>query len=82
MGKIDETGVFVDDRSSVTFVEIPAGEFTMGSPADEELRDDDETQRQVTLTSGFYMSAMEVTQGEWVSVMGEFPSEFPDKFTG
>jgi len=69
-------GEAVTNSIGMEMVPIPAGEFTMGSPADEELRDDDETQRQVTLTRGFSMSAMEATQGEWVSIMGEYPSEF------
>jgi formylglycine-generating enzyme required for sulfatase activity len=75
-------GEAVTNSIGMEMIPIQAGEFTMGSPADEEMRDDDETQRLVTLTSDFQMSAMEVTQGEWVSVMGEFPSEFPSKFTG
>ncbi len=69
-------GEVVTCSNGMEMVLIPAGEFTMGSPADEERRDDDETQRQVILTSGFSMSAMEVTQGEWVAVMGEYSSEF------
>ena len=35
------------------FVWIPPGTFMMGSPKDEERRDDDETQHKVTLTQGF-----------------------------
>jgi formylglycine-generating enzyme required for sulfatase activity len=44
---------------------IPAGTFTMGSPAAEKGRDDDETQHQVTLSKPFYMGRTEVTQGQW-----------------
>ncbi|UCD76054.1 MAG: formylglycine-generating enzyme family protein [Phycisphaerales bacterium] len=75
-------GEAVTNSIGMELVPIPAGEFTMGSPADEERRDDDETQRRVSLTSAFHMSATEVTQGEWFSVMGEVPSEFPEEFTG
>jgi len=56
-------------------VEIPAGSFTMGSPASEDGRDDDETQHPVTLTRGFWLGKTEVTQGLWASVMGDNPSE-------
>ena len=54
---------------------IPAGTFTMGSPASEPRRygdgtDYEETQHQVTLTGGFYMGVYPVTQGQWVTVMG------------
>ena len=44
---------------------ISAGTFTMGSPASEKDRDDDETQHQVTLSKPFYMGRTEVTQGQW-----------------
>jgi len=47
---------------------IPAGTFTMGSPASEKGRDYDETQHQVTLTKSFYMGRTEVTQGQWRKV--------------
>ena len=52
---------------------IPAGTFTMGSPASEKDRDDDETQHQVTLSRPFYMGRTEVTQGQWKKVMGTEP---------
>ena len=44
---------------------IPAGTFTMGSPASEEQRYDGETQHQVTLSKPFSMGRTEVTQGQW-----------------
>ena len=46
------------------FVKIPAGEFTMGSPASEIGRQNDETQHQVCLSS-FYMSKYAVTVAEF-----------------
>ena len=54
--------------------------FKMGSPKTSffrknAVRDDDESQYQVTLTKGFYLGH-EVTQGQWESVMGSNPSEF------
>ena len=47
----------------------------MGSPADERWRDD-EVQHTVTLTQGFWLSDHEVTQSEYLSVMGITPSFF------
>jgi formylglycine-generating enzyme required for sulfatase activity len=58
------------------FVRIPAGTFAMGSPATEKERDGDETQHTVTLTKDFYMSKHEVTQREYLAVMGNNPSRF------
>jgi formylglycine-generating enzyme required for sulfatase activity len=55
---------------------IPAGTFTMGSPADELGRWNDETQHQVTLTKDFYIGVFQVTQKQWERVMGTTPSFF------
>ncbi|MEW6238721.1 MAG: formylglycine-generating enzyme family protein [Candidatus Omnitrophota bacterium] len=53
---------------------IPAGTFTMGSPDNEPDRDSDEgPQHQVTLTKAFYMGKYEVTQAQWLAVMGSNP---------
>ena len=58
-------------------VRIPAGIFTMGSPAGEPGRVSTgtwaETQRQVTLTQGFYMGRFQVTRAQWYSVIGTTP---------
>ena len=49
----------------------------MGSPYEEPLRDDDENQHDITLSS-FYMSKYEITQAQWKAVMGadNNPSHF------
>jgi len=63
----------VVNTSGMKLLLIPAGTFTMGSPANEKKRDDDETQHQVTLTKPFHMGRTEVTQGQWKKVMGTEP---------
>jgi formylglycine-generating enzyme required for sulfatase activity len=50
--------------------------FTMGSPTDESGRGSNETQHQVTLTQGFYMGKYQVTQEQYVAVVGSNPSNF------
>jgi formylglycine-generating enzyme required for sulfatase activity len=57
---------------------IPAGTFTMGSPASEKHRYDGETRHQVTLSKPFYMGRTEVTQGEWKKVMWTEPLKGED----
>jgi len=57
------------------FVYLPAGTFTCGSPADEKGRDDDEISHAVTLTRGFFLAEVEVTQALWAEVMGVNPSD-------
>jgi formylglycine-generating enzyme required for sulfatase activity len=58
------------------FVWIKPGNFVMGSPKEEKLREDNETQHKVTLTKGFYMGVYTVTQEQWQEVMGNNPSFF------
>jgi formylglycine-generating enzyme required for sulfatase activity len=58
------------------FVLIQAGEFTMGSPENEEDHQGDETQHKVKMTRPFYMQTTEVTQAQWKAVMENNPSRF------
>jgi formylglycine-generating enzyme required for sulfatase activity len=56
---------------------IRPGTFTMGSPASEGGRSDDESpQTQVTLTKGYWLGKTEVTQAQWEALMGSNPSHF------
>ncbi len=55
---------------------IAPGAFVMGSPAGEAQRNTNETQHTVTLTRGLYMSKHEVTQGEYLALIGSNPSRF------
>lgn len=54
---------------------IPGGTFVMGSPTNEVERYSDEVQHTVTV-SGFCMSRYEVTQEEYLAVVGSNPSFF------
>ena len=54
---------------NIKMVRIPAGQFVMGSPKDEPHRFSDETQRTVSITKPFYMSAFEVTQKQFYDLM-------------
>ena len=56
------------------FVLIPAGKFTMGSPRNEDRRDDDEEQHEVAITRDFYMGKYEVTQEQYSHIAGINPS--------
>jgi formylglycine-generating enzyme required for sulfatase activity len=60
-----ETKIF----DGIEFVWIPAGSFTMGSPADETGHQADETQHKVTISRGFWLGKTEVTQAQWIAVM-------------
>ncbi|MDR1955468.1 MAG: SUMF1/EgtB/PvdO family nonheme iron enzyme [Treponema sp.] len=58
------------------FVRINGGTFTMGSPASEAERYNDEGPQHQVRVSSFYMGKYEVTQKEWVAVMGSNPSKW------
>ncbi|QQO07791.1 formylglycine-generating enzyme family protein [Breznakiella homolactica] len=55
------------------FIRIAGGTFTMGSPAAEAGRQDDEAQHSVTV-DGFYLAEHQVTQEDYEALMGNNPS--------
>ena len=55
---------------------IASGAFTMGSPSGETGRASDESQHSVTHTKVFYLGLFEVTQGQWFSLKGNWPSGY------
>ena len=60
----------ITNSIGMTFVLMPAGEFDMGSPLNEEGRNDDEGPiHHVKFSKAFYMSETEVTQNEWGQFM-------------
>ena len=77
----DTKTITLPGGATMELVWCPPGSFTMGSPASEQGRYDDETQHPVTLTKGFWLGKYEVTQRQWESVMGTNPSRFqsPDR---
>jgi len=59
------------DNTPFPMTWIPAGTFTMGSPATEQGRKADESpQTTVTLTKGYWLGTTEVTIGQWKAVTG------------
>jgi formylglycine-generating enzyme required for sulfatase activity len=57
---------------------IPPNTFELGSPTNEVGRSSDEgPQTAVTITHGFWMGKFEVTQREYLAVIGSNPSGFP-----
>ncbi|MFC1601084.1 formylglycine-generating enzyme family protein [Candidatus Sumerlaeota bacterium] len=54
---------------AIEMLKIPAGKFTMGSPADEIGRGEDESQRTITISKPFYMAKQEIKQNQYVPLM-------------
>jgi len=74
-GKRFYRAVAMEPPANLAF--IPPGTFRMGSPPDEVDRYDWEgPQTAVTISRGFWMGKCEVTQGEYLTVMGSNPSYF------
>jgi formylglycine-generating enzyme required for sulfatase activity len=67
---ISALGVADDPAPPDGFVAIPSGDFTMGSPGDEEGRSTNEAQVDVQLTRAFYLGESKVTQGQWKALSG------------
>jgi len=58
----------------MAFVLIPAGRFAMGAADDDrEAKAQEKPQHQVTITRQFYIGKFEVTQAQWLAVMGCSP---------
>ena len=66
-----------DKASGMEMLLVPPGKFVMGmSPGDTEAQDDEKPAHEVTITKAFYLGRTEVTQEQWMKVMGENPSKF------
>jgi formylglycine-generating enzyme required for sulfatase activity len=60
--------------TGMSLVRIQAGNFVMGSPDSEPMREEQERLHRVRLTHPFELGRYEVTQDEWRRVMGTAPS--------
>ena len=58
-------GVPPESSVVVELIGVPAGEFLMGSPEDEPLRDKDEIPHKVRISRPFYLGKTELTQAQW-----------------
>lgn len=72
--EVKESTVDLGDGVLLQLVWCPPGDFLMGSPQKELGRSENERQHRVTLTKGFWIGRYEVTQAQWVKVMGRSAS--------
>jgi len=71
--------VFVEDLGrgvELEMVSIPGGSFLMGSPEDEERRNDNESPQHWVKVPPFFLGKYPVTQQQYEAVMGKNPSYF------
>ncbi len=68
--------VKLPQSAEIHFSYMPAGEFLMGSPETEMGRDRDESPQIRHTVASFYLGTYEVTQRQWLAVMGYNPATF------
>lgn len=68
-------------RTHMLCKRIEPGTFLMGSK-DEERRQKDGPQHEVTISKAFYIGVFEVTQQQWNKVMGKWTWSNPSRFGG
>ncbi len=67
----------LSEEVTMEFVSIPSGSFSMGSPREEQHRENNESPlTQVSLSKRFLIGKHEVTQAQWNAVMDRNPSRF------
>jgi len=80
---IYQAQVFLDNFTieepvtEIKFVGIPLEDFVMGSPETEAGRSKSEGPQHNVIVRKMYMSQTEITQQQWMKVMGKNPSKFP-----
>jgi formylglycine-generating enzyme required for sulfatase activity len=76
-GGISESEIRSFNTITYDFVKVEGGTFTMGCTSEQgnSCKSDENPTRSVTL-SNFYMAKYEVTQFQWISVMGSNPSKY------
>lgn len=63
-------------KTSMAMVWCPPGEFLFGNPAVTIEFGSNQTRQEIP--QGFWLGKYEVTQGQWLALMGTCPSHFPD----
>lgn len=69
-------GRFIERRTGIEFVLVPAGSFLMGSNDTDLYFEMDETPAHKVLIDAFFLATTEVTQGQWQIIMRSNPSSF------
>ncbi len=68
---------YLGNGTSLEMIEIPSGEFFMGSPTGEEGQDDDESPQHKVNIKSFFIGKFVITQSQYQEIMGKNPSHFP-----
>lgn len=66
----------ITNSIGIKLVLVHKGTFQMGSPSGEKVSQVDERQHAVTISEDYYLGAFELTQAQYLKVMGNNPSIF------
>ena len=75
----DNLTLDINSTVNLEMIWVNPGTFNMGSPEDENQRQTDETQKQVTITNGFYLGKFEITGAQYEAVMDGNSFDIPTK---
>ena len=75
-GQTNDVARFTHEATGLVFCLIPGGSFLMGSPEEEEERNDDEGPQREVRVEPFLLCETACTQEAWEGVTGENPSDF------
>jgi formylglycine-generating enzyme required for sulfatase activity len=70
------------DATPLVFVKIPAGHFTMGADDPGWSLSYEAPPHQVDIAYDFYIAKYEITQAQWLAMMGTWPATIPDSTYG
>jgi len=73
-GSASQPAAMKDDKVGIEMVFVKGGAFTMGCTSDQGKNCGEGTRGNITV-GGFYIGKYEITQKQWVSVMGNNPSK-------
>jgi formylglycine-generating enzyme required for sulfatase activity len=71
-----------EDARPLEVIKLPAGSFTMGSDEVGISYNNEKPSHQVDIGHDFYIGRYEITQAQWLVVMGEWPGESPHDSVG
>jgi formylglycine-generating enzyme required for sulfatase activity len=80
---VEEMTILLPGDIPLELVKIPAGTFMMGRyPSEQDSVADEDPQHEVTIGHGFYIGKYEVTQEQWLTLMGSWPNTTPSSIYG
>jgi formylglycine-generating enzyme required for sulfatase activity len=76
----EELTIYLPGNVPLVLVRIPAGTFMMGRyPGELDSSSDEDPRHQITINQNFYMGKYEITQRQWLALMGSWPGTAPSE---